>query len=84
MAVGLHSISKDDAQLIRDSGNTMKSKTLAVKSILGMAETWAKRCQLCGHSRLHVHDTKPRLDTMRLCYSRRLVTIKHRFERRLY
>ena len=76
MAVGLHSISKDDAKLIRNSGNTMKSKTLAAKSILGMAENWAKWCQLRGHSMVHLHATEPHLETMRVCYFRWLVTIK--------
>jgi len=40
MAVGLHSISKDGAQLIREWGKTMKSKALSVKSILGWQKTW--------------------------------------------
>jgi len=72
MAVGLHSISKDGAQLIREWGKTMKSKALSVKSILGVAENLAKCCQHCGHSVVRVHDIEPLLDTTaRLCYSLR-------------
>jgi endonuclease IV len=50
MAVELHNLLETLRWLVLCEGNTMRSKALAVQSLLEMTENRAKECQISGHS----------------------------------